>query len=52
MKLIKRTYFMVLGPIFVIFQRRKQIFINFDGINLFLFTFFATTMKRRFMLHK
>jgi hypothetical protein len=40
MKPIKRTYFMVLGPNDVLFQRRKQIFINFDGIKLILFTFF------------
>jgi hypothetical protein len=39
MKPIKRAYFMVLGPKFVIFQDRKQFFINFDGINQFLFTF-------------
>jgi hypothetical protein len=48
MKLIKRAYFMVLGQNFVIFQRRKQIFINLDGINLFLFTSFCKNNEKTF----
>jgi hypothetical protein len=35
MKHIKRAYFIALGSNFVIFQRRKQIFIDLNGIGSF-----------------
>jgi hypothetical protein len=40
MKPIKRAYFIAQGSDFVIFQRRKQIFIDLNGIMLFLFIYF------------
>jgi hypothetical protein len=51
-KAIKRAYFMVTGPNFEIFLRRKQFSFNFYGINLFYLLFFAKTMEIHFMFHK
>jgi hypothetical protein len=46
MKPIKRAYFIALGSNFVIFQRRKQIVIDLNGIKQFnFFFFFAKTIK-------
>jgi hypothetical protein len=53
MKPIKRVFFMGLGSNFEIYQLRKQIFINFDEIILFLFTFFfAKTLKISCFINK
>jgi hypothetical protein len=52
MKPIKRAYFMVTDPNFENFLRRKQISINFYGINLFYLLFFAKTMEIHFMFHE
>jgi hypothetical protein len=55
MKPTKRAYFRALGSNFVIFQRRKQIFIDLNGIikyhNQTIF-FFSKTTKIQFHLSR